>query len=349
MPDHRPKKPEPLTADLVLSGGGVRFIGLVGAVVALMDAGYSVQRVSGVSGGSVVGTILAAAAQGDQLTAGEVKNLALSVPLRKWRDAVPIPFAGPVWGFMRDTALYRGDVAHDWVRSELKNLGVSTWGDLAYDADNLLADRRYRAVVSVADVTTGQLVRLPWDYRRVYGLDPDEQSVADAVRASMAVPFFYRPVTLTSASGRESTLVDGGVLSNFPIYSFDRLDGRAPLWPTFGVTVVPELDDGAAGIGGLVPVLKPLRLFGQSLLLENLITTILVGHDQTYLNQPWVSVRAIRVNPTNVGVLDFGIARARLEELYANGYHAARDFLSTWDWPAYLNRFRRSHYPDGPA
>jgi NTE family protein len=338
--------PEALTADLVLSGGGVRFIGLVGAVVALMDAGYSVQRVSGVSGGSVVGTILAAASQGNKLTAAEVKELGLSVPLRTWRDAGPIPFAGPVWGFLRDTALYRGDVAHDWIRSELKNLGVSTWGDLAYDADSLLVERRYKAVVSAADVTTGQLVRLPWDYRRVYGLDPDEQSVADAVRASMAVPFFYRPVSLTSASGRRSTLVDGGVLSNFPIYTFDRLDGRAPLWPTFGVTVVPELVDGASGIDGLVPVLKPLRLFGQSLLLENLITTILVGHDQTYLNQPWVSVRAIRVNSTDVGVLDFDIPRHRLEELYANGYEATRKFLSTWDWPAYLNRFRDSHYPD---
>lgn len=343
MPDRRPKEVEPKTADLVLSGGGVRFIGLVGAVVALMDAGYSVQRVSGVSGGSVVGTILAAASQGDQLTGAEVRELALSVPLRKWRDAGPLPMIGPVWGFLRDTGLYRGDVAHDWIRSELKNLGVTTWGDLRYDGDNLLAERRYKAVVSVADITTGQLVRLPWDYRRVYGLDPDEQLVADAVRASMSVPFLYRPATLTSASGRTSTLVDGGVLSNFPVYTFDRLDGRAPLWPTFGVTVVPEISDG---LGAMVPVLKPLRLFGQSLLLENLITTILIGHDQTYLNQPWVSVRAIKVNATDVGVLDFGISRARLEELYQNGYTAARDFLSTWDWPAYLDRFRRSHYPD---
>lgn len=352
MAERRSKQTQPLTADLVLSGGGVRFIGLVGAIVALMDAGYSVERVSGVSGGSVVGAILAAASQGDQLTAAEVRELALSVPLRKWRDAAPIPLAGPVWGFLRDTALYRGDVAHDWIRAELKNLGVTTWGDLAYDADLLLEERRYKAVVSVADLTIGQLVRLPWDYRRVYGLDPDEQPVADAVRASMAVPFFYRPVTLTSAGGRKSTLVDGGVLSNFPIYTFDRLDGRLPLWPTFGVTVVPELtwtDGATGGIDELVPVLKPLRLFGQSHLLENLITTILVGHDQTYLNQPWVSARAIRVNATDVGVLDFGLDRARLEELYENGYAAAERFLDTWDWPGYLDRFRRGHYPDADA
>jgi len=335
---------QPLSADLVLSGGGVRFIGLVGSVVALMDAGYSVQRISGVSGGSVVGTILAAASQGDQLTAAQVKELALSVPLHKWRDAAaPIPLLGPAWGFLRDSGLYRGDVAHDWIRGELANLGVHTWGDLTYQGDSLLAERRYRAVVSVTDVTTGQLVRLPWDYRRVYGLDPDEQPVADAVRASMSVPFFYRHSTLTSAAGRRSTLVDGGVLSNFPIYTFDRLDGRAPLWPTFGVTVVPELS--GEGIGAMVPGLRPLRLFGQSRLLEGLISTLLIGHDQTYLNQPWVSVRAIKVNPTDVGVLDFGISRARLEELFDNGYTAAREFLSGWDWPAYLQRFRASHYP----
>ncbi|MEB3021441.1 patatin-like phospholipase family protein [[Mycobacterium] crassicus] len=347
MAAHRSARTQPLTADLVLSGGGVRFVGLVGAVVALMDAGYSLQRISGVSGGSVVGTILAAASQGDQLSPAQVKDLALSVPLNTWRDtAAPIPVLGPALGFLRDSGLYRGDVAHDWIRSELANLGVRTWGDLAYESStSLLAERRYRAVVSVTDVTTGQLVQLPWDYRRVYGLDPDEQSVADAVRASMSVPFFYRPRTLTSASGLRSTLVDGGVLSNFPIYTFDRPDGRTPQWPTFGVTVVPELS-GDGGVNAMFPGLRPLRLFGQSRLLENLISTMLVGHDQTYLNQPWVSVRAIKVSSTDVGVLDFGISRARLEQLYDNGYAAAQEFLSTWDWWAYLKGFRASHYPD---
>src|SRR6516162_9811707 len=120
------KADKPKLVDLVLSGGGVKFIGLVGAIVALMDAGYSFKRVSGVSAGSVVAAILAAASKGDQLTSGEVKELALSVPLRKWRDAGPVPYLGAAWGLLRDTSLYRGDVAHEWIRSELKNLGVTT-------------------------------------------------------------------------------------------------------------------------------------------------------------------------------------------------------------------------------
>ena len=330
------KADKPKLVDLVLSGGGVKFIGLVGAIVALMDAGYSIKRVSGVSAGSVVAAILAAASVGDQLTGEEVKELAFSVPLHKWRDSGPVPYLGAAWGLVRETSMYRGDAAYDWIRSELKNLGVTYFGDVV-DEDRLVVGPRYKLVVTVADLTAAQLVRLPWDYPRLYGLDPDEQPVADAVRASMAIPFFYRPVKLTGASGTTSTLVDGGVLSNFPIDTFDRADGKPPLWPTFGITVLPRPNEG---LGAVMPALKPLRFFEQTALLESLLTTMLAGHDQTHLSKPWVSARSIAVESTNVGVLDFDSPRGRLEELYDNGYAAAELFLSTWDWPAYLDRFR---------
>ena len=330
----RPASQQPV--DLVLSGGGVKFIGLVGGIVALMDAGYSIKRVSGVSAGSVVAAILAAASVGDQLTGEEVKELAFSVPLHRWRDSGPVPFLGAAWGLVKETSMYRGDAAYDWIRSELKNLGVTYFGDVV-DEDRLVVGPRYKLVVTVADLTAAQLVRLPWDYPRLYGLDPDEQPVADAVRASMAIPFFYRPVKLTGASGTTSTLVDGGVLSNFPIDTFDRADGKPPLWPTFGITVLPRPNEG---LGAVMPALKPLRFFEQTALLESLLTTMLAGHDQTHLSKPWVSARSIAVESTNVGVLDFDSPRGRLEELYDNGYAAAEHFLSTWDWPAYLDRFR---------
>ena len=331
------KARQPKLVDLVLSGGGVKFIGLVGAVVALMDAGYSIKRVSGVSAGSVVAAVLAAASNGAQLTGEQVKELAFSVPVHKWRDAGPVPYLGAAWGLVRDTSMYRGDAAHDWISSELKNLGVTSFGDLILAEDRQLEGPHYKLVVTVADVTAAQLVRLPWDYPRLYGLDPDDQLVADAVRASMAIPFFYRPVKLTGASGATSTLVDGGVLSNFPIDTFDRSDRKPPRWPTFGITVLPRPTEG---LGAVMPALKSLRLFEQTALLESLLTTMLAGHDETHLSHPWVAARAIAVESTDVGVLDFDIPRGRLEKLYDNGYAAAQAFLSTWDWPAYLERFR---------
>ncbi|QUR66355.1 patatin-like phospholipase family protein [Mycobacterium spongiae] len=325
-------------ADLVLSGGGVKFMGLVGAIAGLLDAGYTTYRVSGVSAGSVVAVISAAASKADQLASDQIRELALSVPLSKWRDAGPVPLLGSALGLMRDSAMYRGDAAYDWIRGELKNLGVTTFGELALDDDQLPVEQRYRVAVTVADLTRAQLVRLPWDYRRVYGVDPDEQPVAMAVRASMAIPFIYPPVTVTGMDGLRSTLVDGGVLSSFPIDSLDRIDRIPPRWPTFGITVIPKL---AEGVEQAFPALRPLRFLQQSALLESLFTTMLVGHDQAHLSQPWVSARTIPVASTDVGVLDFDIATSRLEELYDRGYAATEAFLSSWDWPQYLQRFRQ--------
>jgi NTE family protein len=323
-----------------LSGGGVKGIGLVGAVVALLDAGYQPQRISGTSAGSIVGAIVAAAAHTGTMTGAQVKELALQLDYRKFLDPGPVervPLVGPSLALLRGSGIYKGDYAHEWIRRQLADLGVVTFGDLALDDEALPPEQRYRLVVTVADVTTGQLLRLPWDYRRVFGLDPDEQVVADAVRASMSIPFFFRPVSLTSTAGLTSTLVDGGLLSNFPIDSLDRQDGKAPRWPTFGVTLLPNLPQGNDKV---IPALSALRLLGAPHLLEDVITTVLVGRDQAYLNQPWVDARAIRVDATDVGFLDFGITENEVQAQYLKGYGAAERFLADWNWEAYLRRFR---------
>ena len=99
---------DPKPADLVLSGGGVKGIGLVGAVVALMDAGYRAQRVSGTSAGSIVGAVVAAASMGDQLTPEEVKELALQLDYHKFTDPGPLerlPVLGPPLAVLRGNGI----------------------------------------------------------------------------------------------------------------------------------------------------------------------------------------------------------------------------------------------------
>ncbi len=46
------------SADLVCEGGGVRGIGLVGAVYALTAAGYGFPRVAGTSAGAIVASLV---------------------------------------------------------------------------------------------------------------------------------------------------------------------------------------------------------------------------------------------------------------------------------------------------
>ena len=327
--------------DLVLSGGGVKGVGLVGAVVRLMEAGYRAYRVAGTSAGSIVGAIVAAAGVSGDIGPAQIRDIAMGIDYSKFLDpglVERVPLLGPAWAILEGRGVYKGDYARDFVAAELKSLGVQTFGDLRLDDNQIPEERRYRLVVTATDVTRGQLVRLPWDYREVYGLDPDEQPVADAVRASMSIPFLFRPVTLTSADGLESTLLDGGLLSNYPIDTLDRIDGKPPRWPTLGVTLLPNLP---AGNDKVIPGLAPVRAFSGPRLLEQVLTTMLVGRDQAYLNEPWVSARTIRVDSTDVGVVDFDASRRELDALYRNGYDAAAEFLLNWDEAAYFKQFRR--------
>jgi len=60
-------------------------------------------------------------------------------------------------------------------------------------------------------------------------------------------------------TNRTHTLVDGGVLSNFPITVFDRSDGEQPRWPTFGVKIVPQLPSHDAE---MIPIAGRIHIAG---------------------------------------------------------------------------------------
>jgi predicted acylesterase/phospholipase RssA len=85
----------------------------------------------------------------------------------------------------------------------------------------------------IDSVANYNMVVLPTGVER-YGIDPDQVDVARAVRMSMSIPFFFEPIKF-----RGSYFVDGGILSNFPVWLFDS--PGIPEWPTFGFKLVePE-------------------------------------------------------------------------------------------------------------
>jgi NTE family protein len=246
-----------------------------------------------------------------------------------------IPVVSEGISLLHSGGAYEGDYIRDFVREELEALGVRTFADLRRSdpgADaNLPPERRYKLVVMATDVTHGRLLRLPWDYG-LLGLDPDEQLVADAVRASISIPLYFDPVVVHDATGGEDvTLVDGGVLSNYPIEIFDRTDLQRPRWPTLGVKVMPELPAGDPELfpGIALPALAPVKL------LERVVATAIVGNDQTYLERPCVRRRTIWVDTSAVGVVEFDASEEQREAVIANGAAAAEAFLSTWDWDAF--------------
>lgn len=328
----------PLNADLVLEGGGVLGIAHVGAVSVLADAGYSFPRVAGTSAGSIVGALVAAGMPASRMTEVMKKMKYRRFVDRSLLDRIPI--GGPLLSLLLDDGVFEGDYLREWLGNLLVDeCGVETFGDLAVDDPHsaLPPERRYRLVVTATDVTRGELRYLPWDYEGAYGLDPDRQLVVDAVRSSMSIPFFFEPTTVTGSDATSSTLVDGGVLSNFPIDVFDRTDGRPPRWPTFGVKLLPALPLDAAKV---LPIAALVRR-GPVALAANLAMTTVVGRDQAHLAKPWVKVRTMQVDTSGVNPVDFGLRETQASALFDNGRAAATRFLEEWDWESYLTTFRR--------
>ena len=227
-----------MDADLVLEGGGVKGIGIVGAYSVLHDAGYRFHRIAGTSAGAIVGALIAAGMPPD-----EMQQVMRAVDYGSFQDKGFLDHLGLVGrgiSVLFEKGVYEGDYLRNWLDSLLTDLGKRRFGDLRVQdpGSSLPPEKSYKLVVMASDVCRGELVRFPWDYP-TYGRDPDEELVADAVRASMSIPFFYEPVRLpwegSDGKKTQSFLVDGGMLSNFPIEVFDRTDGRTPRWPTFGV------------------------------------------------------------------------------------------------------------------
>jgi NTE family protein len=332
VPDQEPSK-----VDLVLEGGGVKGIGLVGALSTLAERGYEPQNLAGTSAGAIVATLAAAGYSPDELRAilstldfNEFKD-------RAWEDYVPL--AAMPLSIVKDRGIYEGGRFLDWLRELLAAKGVEVFGDLVHPEYADEPRYRYRVQVIASDITDHRLLVLPRDAER-FGVEPDRLEVAQAVRMSMSIPIFFEPWSWRSESdGKEHLIVDGGVLSNFPVWLFDS--GGEPDWPTFGLMLVePEPRTQIGARLGRGPVGEGTMLG----FIRSLVQTMLEAHDRMYLENASY-VRTIQVPTLGVRTTEFDLSAQRTSDLYESGRSAAEGFLETWDFEAYKATFRRGNAP----
>lgn len=305
-------------ADLVCEGGGVRGIGLVGAVDALDQAGYRFPRVAGSSAGAIVASLVAAL----QVAGEPISRLAdimRSIDYRKFLDRNLIgrvPLIGGALSLLTSDGVYRGAYLEQLLAGLLGDLGVRTFGDLRTGEQP--EQFAWSLVVTASDLSRRRLVRIPWDLS-TYGIDPDDFSVARAVHASSAIPYVFEPVRVAGA-----TWVDGGLLSDFPVQLFDRPDGQ-PRWPTFGIRL-----SARPGIPPTHPVHGPVSLGLAA------IETLVSNQDNAYIDDPCTVRRTVFVAADEVSPIDFDITVQQREALYRRGLQAGEQFLQTWNYADYL-------------
>ena len=326
-----------LHTDLVFEGGGVKGIGLAGALETLEDHGYIPQNVAGTSAGAITAALLAAG-----YSAGELRDIIISLDYRQFQDRAwedKVPLIERSLSLLLDLGLYEGDRFLDWMRERLEAKGVRTFADLVHPAFEDDPRFRSRLQVVASDVTTHELLVLPRDAKKL-GIEADDLDVALAVRMSMSIPVFFEPVRIENPeTGRTHVIVDGGMLSNFPVWLFDCDDGEVPEWPTFGLLLVepkPQVTVGArlpqprmtgSGARAVVEYVKALA------------QTMMEAHDRLYVEQANFA-RTIAIPTLGVGTTEFDLPRDRALELYDSGRRAAEKFLDTWDFEAYVAEFR---------
>lgn len=320
-----------MRADLVFEGGGVKGAALAGAAGRLHTRGVDAPHVAGSSAGAVVAALFAAGYRDEQ----ELRELTSTTPYPRFRDRDlldRVPVVGPLASLVLDQGVYEGDALEGWVRTTLAARHVHTFGDLRTDETHPLGFA-HRCEIVVADLTDRRLLVLPHEAPRL-GLDPDELSVAIVVRASAAIPFFFEPVVLEDGDGVEHVLVDGGLLSNFPVWLFD-VDGP-PRWPTFGVNLVDadcrcspmaRLPEEPPGRHGLIDHVRAV------------VGTLIEARDKLALERA-DAVRTIDVANLDVAATDFDLDPDDALALFDCGVDAVDDFLDRWDTDRYLEEHR---------
>ncbi|MGH3542959.1 MAG: patatin-like phospholipase family protein [Pseudonocardiaceae bacterium] len=326
------------SADLVLEGGGVKGIALAGAITVLMERGYEFNRIAGTSAGSIVGALVAAGFRRDELV-----SAVDSIDYRKFRDGHSWDHlaVGKMFQLATEHGVYEGHYLTTWLGAQLATHDVHTFADLRCADDQppgSESDRAYRLVVNVSDITTGCLRQLPWDYRQHYQRDPAAQPVVDAVRGSMSIPFFYQPAVITDGDGVQHWIVDGGMLSNFPIGLFDTPPGVPPRRPTFGI----KLSTQPAAVGDAVAN----RVHNTASMSLAMLDTMIGFYDRMHVAEPSVVARTIFVDTADIKATDFDLTDQQRDTLFTNGRNAATRFLdgtngrSGWDWERYKKTYR---------
>ncbi len=317
-------------ADGVFEGGGVKGIAFVGALEAAREHG--IERwvnVAGTSAGAIIASLLAVGYTPEQL---------LKI-LEKTNYAVfaDYGFGGKYLGGARNAirgrGLCPGRTFSDWLAERFKESPVGksdpTFADVERQLPPGLNDderekARFRLRVIASDITEGRMLVLPddiVDYTDEKGrpFTKEDLPIARAVRMSMSFPFFFEPVELYR-NGRVHYIVDGGLLSNFPVFLFDGDTPPLRRW-TFGFRL----------FGGEPPETPSYRHIPRPLWQIPLGKAMFMSATEAWdrKSSKASAVRTISIPTGAVPTLKFTLTDGERDELRTGGHKAATSFFST--------------------
>jgi len=304
-----------LKIDAVFEGGGMRGIGIVGAINCMEHCGCEFQRVAGSSAGAIIASLVAAG-----YSALQIRKMLVEISFLKFMDKDKLqrlPLLGKPLGIIKEKSLYSGDYLQSFMDNLLKLKGITKFKDVYENGE-------YKLKIIASDITNKKSLVIPDDLPN-YGIDPMEFSIAKAVRMSSSIPFYFKPVQLHTPSGL-AYIVDGGVTCNFPLTIFDV--DSIPRWPTIGFRF--DLANDNKNIIKANDSLPFLIAVAQTMFKKN---------TSEYLNEENL-IRSVIIPTHGIAPTDFNLSKSTAIHLYKSGYISAKEFLSNWNFQEYINKYR---------
>lgn len=288
--------------DVVFSGGGVKSFAFLGVLQSMKKKGLETERVAGTSAGAIVAGLLAANYSFEELEEA-INDLKLQELLDPPFFSKIVPFSKWFYLYFK-MGIYKGDKFEEWLYNQLAVKNVYTFCDIKPGFLKIV----------VSDLSLGKLVVIPDDLERVYGIDPDHFSIAKAIRMSAGYPYFFMPMELIGKTATKSVIVDGGLLSNYPLWIFDKPNEKN-LRPVLGV----KLSDDVANT-------EPKTITNVIAMSHALFSTMKQAHDVRYITTSHRK-NTIFIPIKHVETTNFRIDDKTKVELIELGESRTNDFL----------------------
>ncbi len=289
--------------NLVFKGGGVKGIAYVGALKALEEANVmgQIKGFAGTSAGSIVAALAAC-----RITSDDLNNFLRSTNYENFKDK------GGIFNYLNDLANdfgpYEGNYfLNDWFKVFLQKQGIDP--NITFAGLNA----KFGTILKVfsTDLNTQEIQELSMDKT------PDVQ-VAMAVRASMSIPMFFRAWQFPDSNPNDHVFVDGGVMYNYPIDTFDGPNTASN--ETLGFFLcdmnhVSPANNLTLGISHLETYIK------------SLFEALMGSQDLMVQDNHYEEDRTIQIDDLGIAATDFAITPEQVQDLYNSGYNSTKKYL----------------------
>lgn len=291
--------------DGVFSGGGVKAYAFLGALQSVERHQHEFVRVGGTSAGAIVAAFVAA-----NYRLKELEKLLNELDLQQLLDPPKItnyiPFSKWLF-FYFQMGINKGDKLENWLYDRLADRGIYTFGDLKTNQLKVVA----------SDLSLGKMVVIPDDLERLYGIPAKYFPVSTAVRMSAGFPYFFMPKKLPGKSKYKSIMVDGGLLSNFPLWLFENGD-TIKKRPVLGVKLSSNVTET-----------QPRKIKNAFNMFHALFSTMKQAHDARYISKSKKN-NIIFIPAEDVETINFSMEEGVKSDLIMAGEKSADRFLRNW-------------------